>query len=162
VICGAGSDGADGSYPWANPSRIAKADGSTTDCTFGVQTGTVTSNSLIATKFGFTIPVDATKIVIANVFVGSPGGSPANTVTTEAYATLDGSSTTGVSGTNSGLWHNTSFGISGVGSDLVLTPADVNASTFGIILKCSVTNPVTFDGAIISIDDIKVTVCYFD
>lgn len=140
-----------GATAWANVNNAKVSDDVYTTCAMTASYGDL----LRATNFGFSIPIGAT---ITGVVVevenkcsvqiptemsatlmkaGTPGGAVRiwNSPATEAYNTL---------GSSGDLWTNT------------LSPADVNASGFGV----EITTNFGIDTTTVSIDHIRITVYY--
>lgn len=155
---------------WANPSRVTVNDGSASTVTLPIGTGT--THYLKATNFGFSIPTNAVitgiqaiingKRSVAQASVGRvylyKGSIQTNSVkffgagvATSNFA--NGSFTSLTFGDSTDMWSNT-----------VLTPSDVNASTFGVALKMTAGNLTTGAASTaacdISVDYITLTVYY--
>lgn len=152
-------DSSIGTIIWLNPDNAKVS-----DAVYATINGAQNSIShyLKATNFGFSIPIDATisgitveiqkqkgavdgdstdnsvKLVKGGVISGNDKADTVNPwPSTEAYTTY---------GSSSDIW------------GLTLSPADINASNFGVVISGKITNAdISTDG---SIDHIRITVSY--
>jgi len=126
-----------GLSPWLNPNNITLQDGNAASCTFS---GTSGSDSLQATQFGFNIPPGATVTGIyvqANVRSTSSGGDIAD----GSVKLIKAGVVSGTDHANGDPWL-TPFAFENYGGPadlwgLALTPANVNASNFGVAIEAS-------------------------
>jgi hypothetical protein len=166
----AGSGGGSGSaITWSNPSRVTINDGSASTVTLPI--GTSTSHYLKATNFGFSIPTNAT---ILGVQVAINGKRSASQPSVGRVYLYKGSiqmnsvkffgSQVATSNFSTGVFTTLTFGDStDLWSDTVLTPADVNASTFGVALKMTagrLDGTASVSSCDVSVDYITMTVYY--
>ena len=154
-LTGADSTGA-GTIPWINPTFIQADDGFATAAGFNAN-GQI-SHTLQATNFGFAIPTTATilgimvrvkrwaqvagRVIDASVKLTSPGTADKK-ITTSTWTT--GPSDIVVYGGSNDLWGG------------AFTPANLNASTFGVSFSATL---LTGSGAQANVDAIYVSVYY--
>ena len=143
---------------WSNPSNALASDNSYATATV---TSIVSSESLRATNFGFSIPSDAIILGILAEAEGSRSGGDTN-LTNEALLTYQGANI-GSSQGGSALFTTSDAYVSYGGSTNIwgyasLTPAIINASTFGVDIRAS--NSGTSSTA--RVDHIRITVYYLD
>lgn len=147
---------ATGSVTWTNASNAGASDNAYATCNLGALQY---SHSLVATNLGFAIPVDATidgisvtvegktsvafALVISNALLQLSGGDRGSDLEPSSYLpTSDGNV---VIGGASQMWGTT------------WTPAQVNDTTFGVLL---IVHNESLGAALASIDDIIITVHY--
>jgi len=142
-----------GTLAWSNPDNARVSDNAYATAVW--TSGPVSSNYLKATNFGFAVPSNATILGITVTKEGSfsgSGGGDSNARLVKGGVVSGDTKTNGFGaesvitvGSSSDLW------------GLSLTPADVNASDFGVVLYTDM-----FAGAncTISIDHITITVHY--
>jgi subtilisin-like proprotein convertase family protein len=143
---------------WINTSRVSANDNSYTTTTDNLDNGDV-SEGLIATNFGFAIPANAT-ITGVQVTIGR-FASNSNTIRDNNLQLVVGGATTGANRASATGWTSSEIAAAyGSTSDLwgtALTPAQVNASNFGVSLavECySGNNRSPF------VDYIQITISY--
>lgn len=149
-------DSSYGTEAWSNPSNATASDNSYAIVSI-VGAGALSSHYLKATNFGFTIPSTATVVGITvtkeGYFSGSgggnsnarlvKGGTPSGDVKINGF----GAESVITVGNSSDMW------------GLTLTPDDVNASDFGVVLY---TDMFAGSNCSIGIDHITITVTYND
>ena len=147
VIAGTGANNADaGNVAWSNPGNITAADGNVASS--AVKSGT-TTQYLHATNFGFSIPANATiEGVFARVLkmvtnVGTVQGAD-HTVQLIVGGVRSGSNNAQGGNWPKGTLTNTDYGGAADKWGLALTPANINASNFGLAVRGQNTsgNPV--------------------
>ena len=146
---------------WTNPGNIGATDGSyATASLAGNKSSPSTSNYLEATNFGFNLPSNA---VIEGVQVIIDRFSAASTVQDTLVSLIVGGSLQGSGYQSFGpAWPASltpqayPYG-SGDTWGVALTPAQVNASNFGVALQCQ---NITSSACTPSVDSIKVNVFY--
>lgn len=155
---------------WQNPTRIAANDGSAATVTLPI--GTATSHYLKATNFGFSVPTNAAITGIQVLINGKRSASQPSVGRVYLYkGSIQMNSVkffgAGVTTSNfsSSVFQTLTFGDSAdLWSNTILTPADVNASTFGVALKMTAGNLTTGAASSapcdINVDYITVTVYY--
>ena len=147
------SDSSYGTITWSNPDNAKVSDNVYATAVW--TSGPASSHYLKATNFGFSIPTDATIIGITitkeGSFVGSGSGSSRARLVKNG--TVQGNTKT----TNFGVESVITEGGSGDMWGLTLTPADVNASDFGLVLY---TDMDAGASCTVSIDHITITVHY--
>lgn len=150
-------DNSIGTFTWSNPSRVTASDNSyaTTSSLAGAGD---TTHYLKATNFGFSVPSTATvQGVVVSIERKSSTG---NSIWDASVRLVKGGSITGNDKRLSTWWPTTdTVQTYGGNSDLwgvSLTPSDVNASTFGVVL--SVENAGAPGTP--SVDAIQITIYY--
>lgn len=153
--------GAPGTIAWDTPANAAAADVAVTFAS--LSTGTdVFSEYLKATNFGFSIPADATVNGVV-VEVMKNGGAYVFDAGTGARLVKGGTVSGNDKADTATGWDTfagSSYASYGGAADLwglTLTPADVNASTFGFVLAAEYGG---VGGANAEVDHIRVTVYY--
>lgn len=158
------NDTSSGEVSWANPSSAAASDNAyaTAQAPFSSNRATT---YLKATDLGFAIPADATidGVTVEIERKASESSSTRFVRDITVQLVLGGV----VSGNNKALtatnWPAAdayqTYGGSGDRWGLTLTPAEVNASDFGVVLKAGLTTPDAAE-VIASVDHIRVTVCH--
>lgn len=147
---------ATGSVTWTNPSNAGASDNAYATCALGALQY---SHSLVGTNPGFSIPSDATidgisvtvegktssafALVISNALLQLSGGDRGNDL--EPASILPSSEGNVVIGGATEMWGTT------------WTPAQVNDSTFGVLL---IVHNESLGAATASLDDIIITVYY--
>lgn len=145
-----------GTIPWSNPTNVGIADGNAATVTFGGGGGT--SHYLEATGFGFSVPIGAT---IVGVSVSILRGMQVSFTrcTDNVVSLIKGGVVSGSNKASASLWPlDLAYANYGGSSDtwgMTLTPADINASNFGIAI--SITDVAS---AVAQVDFIGMTV-YF-
>lgn len=137
--------------------------------TFPVSLSNATVNYLVITGLSSTVPSGATINGITVKFerFADQGINEFLTIADSAiYLTKDGTNTVGNNKSTGASWatsdNNTTTDFGGA-SDLwgtTLTPAEVNASTFGVMISPSLTSSFTEGGTNVKIDQVTVTVDY--
>jgi hypothetical protein len=156
----AGSDNSNaGGYAWVNPGNAFSSNDVRAGASVpGTDTGAALSHYLKLTKFGFSIPSDATirgvvvevekfsnlvvtdnevKLVKNSVVSGNNKASGSNWPSVDTYVSYGGSSD---------LW------------GVTLTPTDVNSDNFGVV--CSANLPAGSGSRSAAIDHVRMTVYY--
>jgi hypothetical protein len=162
TIAGTGAD-ALGSGPgiWTNPGNVTAND--TTYATIGVSSmaSPLTSNYLLATNFGFAIAsdqvIDGIEVTVgrfADVSLGT-GGVVDDSVKLVIGGTVSGSDIDTGAAWSTSLTTDTIGGSTELGG-LTPTYSDVNASNFGVAIKCVVTAATVSVTA--KIDWVKITI----
>lgn len=143
---------------WTNPGRIIANDNSYTSATIADNSS---SENLLATNFGFSIPTTAT-ITGIEVTIGRYSSSPNKIYDNNVQLLVGGSAT----GTNKALssttyWPTTETAATyGSTTDLwgaTLTPAIINASNFGVLFDANNNNNGTARTAYVDYIQISVT-----
>lgn len=138
-----------GTNPWSNPNNVFVQDGLVATANFGAfNKGTVPTDNLQITGFNFAIPSTG---IIDGIYVemyGSGGGN------------ANGMSLTAGNGSGKNInWPSNDWIGYGGAADLWgttnLTPALINASTFGVTVNSATTSP---SGGSASIDCVRITV----
>lgn len=137
--------------------------------TFPVSLSNATVNYFVITGLSSTVPSGATINGITVKFerFGDQGINEFLTVADSAiYLTKDGTNTVGNNKSTGAAWatsdNNTTTDFGGA-SDLwgtTLTAAEVNASTFGVMISPSLTSSSTEGGTNVKIDQVTITVDY--
>lgn len=158
-----------GALTWANPTRITANDGNAATVTLPI--GTASSHYLKATNFGFAIPTGATILGVQVLINGKRSVSQPSVGrvylykgSVQAASVKFFGSHVATSNFGVGAFSTLTFGDStDMWEATVLTPADVNASTFGVALKMTAGQldgtPSTAD-CLVSVDYITMTVYY--
>lgn len=138
---------------WTNPTNVYSSDNSRATYANAGQ------DDLKITGFGFSIPTGATILGIEVLIEGNGSSSTASNRSIQIGATKDGSSLAGSRLASQNLPQTTDGNLTfGSGTNLFSTtfsPADINASTFGILLRAGNTNTSTR-----SIDQVQVRIYY--
>lgn len=158
-----------GGLSWANPSRVTVNDGSAATVTLPI--GTATTHYLKATNFGFAIPTGAT-ILGVQVLINGKRSTAQPSVgrvylykgSIQAASLKFFGSQVATSNFSSSAFSTLTFGdATDMWTGTVLTPADVNSSTFGVAMKMTAGQlsggPSTAD-CTISVDYITMTIYY--
>jgi len=149
------NDSGVGSYDWSNPGNAQYSDD-----IYAVATGNGDSHYLKATGFGFSIPVEAK---ITGIVVEVEGhiaiGWPTNPDNLDYIRLVKGGTIQGINVRNTSYWTLTDQYFSQGGYTnlwgLTLTPADVNASNFGVAVSISI-----YENDTAYLDHIRMTVYY--
>lgn len=157
---------ATGTLSWDTPGNASAHDGLTTNATHSENGATYYSHYLDAENFGFSIPADATINGIVVEF--SRWRSSAN-VSDNTIKLVKGGVVSGDNKSTGANWPNIvidpgtyeSFGSSSDLWGLSLTPNDVNASNFGVVLSTkNVKGGVGSSSPTARVDHIRITVYY--
>lgn len=158
-LAGTGADDAAvGTIAWANPGNITIEDANPSTATM---TSSTTSHYLKATNFGFSIPDDATIDGITVEFKRSRGGgTPA--VKDSAIRIVKGGAISTTNLSAAAEWSTVlgwiSFGgVSNLWGE-TWTPDDINASTFGVVLSCSLAASKL--SKLANVDAVRITITY--
>lgn len=132
---GASSGGA--GNPWSNPTRVVASDNSRAACVLGI---TDVSEYLIVTDFGFAIT--GSDVIAGILFEIEASESLGGIAITEVFATKNGSATVGddQEGSTQSLTTTDTYYSYGGASSLwgtTWTAAEINATTFGVMIQCS-------------------------
>lgn len=137
------NDATVGTQPWVNPTNISTDDTDNASVALSGAGGTGISEYLTATNFGFSVPVGATILGITASF-NRKRDLLGGVVTDNAVKLVKGGTVTGDNKAGQ-TWSKTqSIQTYGSGNDLwgtALTPADVNASNFGVAISATAFNP---------------------
>jgi hypothetical protein len=122
------------------------------------------TQNLTLTNFGFTIPLDATICgVVANVKKKADHVNVLSTVSDNSVKLVKGGVVSGNNKALAGNWTttNTSFTYGGDTDNwgLALTPADVNASNFGVAFSSNINGTISLIPSA-QIDNVQLTVYY--
>lgn len=143
VIAGTGANNADaGNVAWTNPGSVTAADGNSASS--AVKSGT-TTQYLHATNFGFSIPANAIiEGVAARILkmVGALGTVQGADHTVQLIVGGARSGNNNAQGSNwaRGTLTNADYGGPGNMWGLALTPANINASNFGLAVRAQNTS----------------------
>lgn len=133
---GSGVDGGGGTVSWANPTEVLTVNGAAATCDYDYPD---VSSFLEITDFGFTVPGGVTITDIAVDF-NDPSGFFDGFSNDTCIVALTKDGVTGASIANSGGegagWVTQGTGLWGT----TWTPAEVNASTFGVIVEIDASN----------------------
>jgi len=162
---GTGASVAGGGFAWSNPGNITSSNNTYAQAT--VTTANGLTDFLQATNFGFAVPSTATiKGVTVEVEAkASVDGGGANYMYFAGSKLIKGGTVVGVAQNASPSGHlTTSDAYYAIGSasnmwGTTLTPADVNASNFGVQVQFQVRNAVSSITG--DVDHIRVTVHYW-
>lgn len=154
---GAGANQTLSGSAWTNPGNITASDASFASDT--INNGS-SSDYLVATNFGFSIPSNAT---ITGITVGALGGPSGVSAIADLHAQLVKGGVTQTTDRSSGaVWANSVLARTyGSSSDLwggSWTPGDINASNFGF--SYAVENVALSGSQTASVDYISITVNY--
>ena len=153
-----------GTVAWSSPGNIISDGGGSATASKGTPDGTVTTNYLQGTSFGFNIPSGATINgiqVSINRFASVSAGS--DNVQDNVVSLIKAGTVTGDNKSAAGNWATATTTVASYGgaSDLwgtTWTPAQINASDFGVALSVNITRD---NGTVTaSVDYISVTVSY--
>jgi len=154
-----------GTVAWNNPTNAAASDD--VYATVGINAGQEIqySNYLKCTNFGFAIPTNA---IIKGVQIDIERHASLNTsnnhVCIQAVRLVKGGTPQGSSKLSSQYWPLSdayeSLGGSADMWGLTLTPADINASNFGVVLEAVLYAPAGYDSITGYVDHIRITVYY--
>lgn len=141
-----------GGTAWTNPADATEADGD--DASVDLTAGD-TSEVLLVTGFGFTIPVTATITgILVEALLASTSGDPGCGVYVYLTdGTLDSDVQTAAAPFDAGY---TAFGGPGDTWGLGLTPSEANSSSFGVGIVAGASD----EDATVSVDHVRVTICY--
>jgi len=137
---------------WGTPANVL-----TQDATYTTFTGT-SGTYLQITGFGFAIPAGSTINGVQATVWGTSSGSNATNRTIRVNLTTNGTAAAGTNKTQALTTSNASYAL-GTTSDLwgaTLTPANVNTSTFGVLIR---DNDTTSSGTF-SMDYVSLTITY--
>lgn len=138
---------------WTNPTNVFSSNDSR------AVFATTTQNDLKITGFGFTIPTNATILGVTVTVEGNGTDATAANRSVELGLTKDGTTLSGTRAASQQLNQTTdttlTFGSSSSMFSTTLTAAEINATTFGVLLRAANTNA----GAR-NIDAVTVSVAY--
>lgn len=139
------NDSSIGTQPWLNPTNISTDDSDNASVAVNGSAGTPSSQYLTATNFGFSVPVGATILGVTASF-SRKRDALGGVVSDNAVKLVKGGTATGDNKAGQGWSKTQSTQTYGSGDDLwgtSLTPADVNASNFGVAISATAFNPST-------------------
>lgn len=146
-----------GSLAWSSVANSSASDDSRSTATSAIPT---TSNYIVATNFGFSIPLTATVCGIS-VEIEKSGSGVAHSITDNSVLIVKGGSVSGSNKAVGGDWSGTdAYSSYGGASDAwgeTWIPTDINSASFGIALSANISG-VTLPTA--RIDHIRITVSY--
>jgi hypothetical protein len=143
---------------WTNPENAKASD----NVYATLKGGAFSSHQLKATGFGFAIPVGATITAVVVSIEKKFSGLTTGSITDKVVQLVKGGVVSGTNKASIGHVWNTVDEVVNYGYDLwglTLTPADVNAANFGVVLGIE---QLQLEGkeCIASVDQIKITVYY--
>jgi hypothetical protein len=147
-----------GTVAWTNPGNAGASDNSYATCSLSIS---AQSHYLKATNFGFSIPTEATIAgIVVEIERNGTSPPPPPGISDNRVRIVKGG-TIGSTNKTDGNWPSSdAYSTYGADDDLwgeTWTPADINASTFGVAISAA---GVAIGGTSANIDHIRVTVYY--
>jgi len=170
TFAGTGTDDGDIWSIWGGASSISSVGGGAASSTIsGLPADTYPTNYLLATNFGFAIPVDAiidgVEVTISRYCQQGMAGGQAED---NSIKIIKGGTISGTDIDTGAAWHAntvTDFQLDTIGGPttlggLTLTPTDVNASNFGVAIKANIIQVGGGDFTEVQIDYVKIKIYY--
>jgi hypothetical protein len=153
---GTGANIVAGGATWTNPTGVTANDGNKAQSTisfFGA------SDALVATNFGFSIPLTATIDSIGVSIEKSASSGFVVVFDLTIQLTKDGTTTVGTDQSQAGTWptSDTYYNYGDTTWGDTWTPADINASTFGVYIRAFM---LSFGTVTAYVDHVTITVFY--